>query len=125
MPRKSQKDDTTEDNALWSAQCTHALLVLLNEHVRKNHGKNPTNKDFKFMAEKLFGMCYKRYLYTQVKSKYHRMGKVYNALKKMINHIGFAWNFETNTPTCPDNVWKDYCKVHSYSTNFFIFTFFC
>lgn len=83
------------------------------------------NKDFKFMAEKLLGTCYKRYLHTQVKSKYHRMGKVYNAWKKLINHTGFSWNFENNMPTCPDDVWKDDCKVQSDSANLFLFTFFC
>ena len=66
MPHKSQKDDNAEDTAIWSPTCTHALLVLLDEHVKKNHGHCPTTKDFKVMAEKISGTCYKRYVVTQI-----------------------------------------------------------
>ena len=58
MPRKSQKDDNAEDTTIWSPACTHALFVLLDKHVRKNHGQGPTHKDFKVMAEKILGTCY-------------------------------------------------------------------
>ena len=114
MPHKSQQTDNVEDNALWSAPCTHAFLVLLDEHVKKNHGPTPTLKDFKLMSEKLLGTCYKRFLPSQVNLKYFRMQKVYNVFKKLVNHTGFGGDFETNTPTCPDDVWKEYCKVYSY-----------
>ena len=113
MPRKSQKDDTAEDAALWPLACTHALLVLLDEHVKKNHCQSPTQKDVKVIAKNILGICYKRYALTQIKSKYFRMGKIYNTFKKLINHTGFRWDFESNTSTCPADVWQEYCKVIS------------
>ena len=116
MPRKTQKDGTSEANALWSSQSTHAFLVLLEEHVRNNHRINPTNKDFKIMAEKLLRTCHRRYLPGQLKSKYHRLARVYNKYKKLVNHIGLCWDVENNMPLCSVEVWKHYYEVRCYSS---------
>ncbi|KAL5578065.1 hypothetical protein UlMin_019764 [Ulmus minor] len=70
------------------------------------------------MSEKLLGTCYKRFLPSQVNLKYFRMQKVYNVFKKLVNHTGFGWDFETNTPTCPDDVWKEYCKANPGASKF-------
>ena len=94
MPRKIQKDENDKDPTLL-APCSHAFLVLLDEHVRKDHEACPKNKDYKLIFEKLLGTFYKRFIPTQVKSKYFRMGKVYNWFQKLVNHIGFGWDFET------------------------------
>ena len=88
MPCKNQQDDIAEDNALWTASLTHAFLVLLEEHVRKNNGQGPTHKDFKVMAKKLLGTYYKRYFVGQLKLKYFRMEGNYNVFKKLLNHTG-------------------------------------
>ena len=56
MPRKSQLDDEAEDNATWTLAHTHALLVLLDEFVQKNHKEHPVMRDFKVLSEKLFGI---------------------------------------------------------------------
>ena len=78
-------------------------------------------RDFKVLAEKLLGPCVKRFRATQVKSKYHRMHVVYGKFKKLINHTGFGWDFDNNTPIYDKDVWVDYCKVLSYSINMFLF----
>ena len=113
MPCKSQIDDEAKNTTIWTPASTHALLVLLDEHVKKNHGTFPILRDFKVMSKKILGTCYKRYVATQIKSKYFRMCKIYNTFKKLINHTGFRWDFESNTSTCPADVWQEYCKVIS------------
>ena len=90
MPHKSQIDDEPEDIAIWTPASTHALLVLLDDYVKKNQGARPIMRDFKVMSEKILGTCYKRYVATQIKSKYHRMRVVYPKFKKLINHTGFC-----------------------------------
>ena len=108
MLHKSQLDDEVEDNATWTPTHTHKFLVLLDKFVQKNHGEHPIMRDFKFLFEKLFGTCFKRFRTTQVKSKYHRMHIVYGKFKKLINYIGFGWDFDNNTPTYDKDVWFDY-----------------
>ena len=78
-------------------------------------------RDFKVLAEKLLGPCVKRFRATQVKSKYHRMHDVYGKFKKLIDHTGFGWDFDNNTPNCDKDVWTDYCKVVFYSISLFHF----
>ncbi|KAL5574034.1 hypothetical protein UlMin_023631 [Ulmus minor] len=112
MPHKSQIDDNTEKIAIWSHASTRALLVLLDEHIKKNQGARPIMRDFKVMSEKILGTCHKRYVATQIKSKYHRMRIVYAKFKKLINHTSFGWDFDNNTPTCPNDVWSNYCKAN-------------
>ena len=121
MPLKSQIDDEAEDTAIWTPASTHALLVLLDDYVKRNHGARPIMRDFKVMSKKILGTCYKRYAPTQVKSKYHRMRVVYAKFKKLINHTGFGWDFENNMPMCDNDVGIDYCKVLFYSINLFLF----
>ncbi|KAL5539254.1 hypothetical protein UlMin_044840 [Ulmus minor] len=118
MPCKSQIVDDVEDTAIWSPACTHALLVLLDEHVKKNHGARPILRDFKVMSEKILDTYYKRYDMTQIKSKYHRMRVIYAKFKKLINHTGFGWDFDNNTPTCPNGVWSEYCKTNPGANKF-------
>jgi len=115
MPQKSQLDNDAEDNATSTPTHTHNLLVLLEEFVQKNHGEHLVMRDFKVMCEKLLGPCAKRFCASQVKSKYHRMCIVYVKFKKLINW----WDFDNNTPNCDKDVWIDYCKILSYSINFF------
>ena len=90
MSRKSQLNDNAEDTATWTRANTHALLVLLDEFVQKNHREHPVMRNFKVLSEKLLGTCFKRLYATQVKSKYHRMHVVYGKFKKLINHTGFG-----------------------------------
>ncbi len=111
MPRKSQVDDEVEDMAIWTPETAHCLLVLLDEFVNTNNGATPILKNFKAMAPKLVGMCYRRYSGSQIKTKYHRMRTIYGKWKKLINHTGFGWDFDNNTPVCDDDIWSDYCKV--------------
>lgn len=111
MPRKSQVDGEVEDMAIWTPETTHALLVVLDEFVNTNNGAHPVLKDFKAMSSKLLGVCYKRYSGSQIKTKYHRMRVIYGKWKKLINHTGFGWDFDNNTPVCEKDVWEDYCKV--------------
>ena len=66
MSRKNQQGVTAEDNALWTLKSTHAYLMLLEEHVRKNHEVNPKQKDVKVMTDKLLSTCYKRYYVGQL-----------------------------------------------------------
>ena len=106
---------------IWPAPHAHQLLILLEEFVQKTHGAIPILKYFKVMAEKLLGPCAKRYRSAQVKSKYHRMRIIYGKFKKLINHTGFGWDFENNTPLCDKDVWDDYCKVQSYYISYFCF----
>ena len=73
MPRKSEIDDEIKDTTIWTRTSTHALLVLLDDYITKNQGARPIMRDFKVMSEKILGTCYKRYVATQIKSKYHRM----------------------------------------------------
>ena len=114
MPRKTQAEDEAEDRLIWPPPHAHQLLILLEEFVQKTHGAIPNIKDFKVMAVKLLGPCAKRYLPAQVKSKYHRMRIIYGKFKKLINHTGFGWDFDNNTPMCDTDVWDDYCKVQTY-----------
>ena len=86
MARKSQLDENIDDTATWTPAHTHALLVLLDNFVQKNHGEHPVMRDFKVLAEKLLGPCTKRFRASQAKSKYHRMRVVYG--KKLIYHNG-------------------------------------
>ena len=94
----SHNEDEAEDRLIWPAPHAHQLLILLEEFVQKTHGAIPNIKDFKVMAVKLLGPCAKRYLPAQVKSKYHRMRIIYGKFKKLINHTGFGWDFDTNVP---------------------------
>ncbi|KAL5559848.1 hypothetical protein UlMin_036059 [Ulmus minor] len=112
MPRKSQIDDDAEDITIWTPVSTCALLGFLDDYVKKTQGANPIMRDFKVMSENILGTCYKRYVATQIKSKYHRMRVVYAKFKKLINHTSFSWDFDNNTPTCPNDVWSDYCKAN-------------
>ena len=43
----------------------------------------------------------------------------YNVFMKLLNHTGFGWDFTSSMPTCPDDVWKEYCKVFYDSLNLF------
>ncbi|KAL5580585.1 hypothetical protein UlMin_013027 [Ulmus minor] len=112
MPLKSQINEKAEDTAIWTTASTYALLVLLDDYVKRNQGARPIMKDFKVMSEKILGTCYKRYAPTQVKSKYHTMRIVYAKFKKLVNHTSFGWEFDNNTLTCPNNVWSNYYKVN-------------
>ncbi|KAL5572895.1 hypothetical protein UlMin_022492 [Ulmus minor] len=112
MPRKIQAEDEAEDKLIWPPPHAHQLLILLEDFVQKTHGAIPNIKDFKVMAEKLLGPCAKRYRGAQVKSKYHRMRIIYGKFKKLINHTGFGWDFENNTPLCDKDIWDDYCKAN-------------
>ncbi|KAL5571296.1 hypothetical protein UlMin_020893 [Ulmus minor] len=118
MPCKSQIDDEDKDTTIWSATSTRALLVLLDEHDKKNHGARPIMRDFKVMFEKILDICYKRYDATQIKSKYHRMHVVYAKFKKLINHTSFGWDFDNNTSTYPNDVWSEYCKANPRANKF-------
>lgn len=111
MPRKSQVDGEVEDMAIWTPETTHTLLVVLDEFVNTNNRAHPVLKDFDAMSLKLLGVCYKRYSDSQIKTKYHRMRVIYCKWKKLINHIGFGWDFDSNTLVCENDVWEDYCKV--------------
>ncbi|KAL5544234.1 hypothetical protein UlMin_008018 [Ulmus minor] len=112
MPRKTQAEDKAEDRLIWPPPHAHQLLILLEDFVQKTHGAILNIKDFKVMAVKLLGSCAKLYRPAQVKSKYHRMRIIYGKFKKLINHTGFGWDFDNNTPMCDTNVWDDYCKAN-------------
>ena len=114
MPHKTQAEDEAKDRLIWPAPHAYQLLILLEEFVQKTHGAIPNIKGFKVMAVKLLGPCAKRYLPAQVKSKYHRMRIIYGKFKKLINHTGFGWDFDSNIPICDTDVWDDYCKVQTY-----------
>ena len=90
MPCKSQIDDEAKNTTIWTPASTHALLVLLDDYVKKNQGARPIMRDFKVMSEKILGTCYKRYAPTQIRSKYHRMRVVYAKFRKLINHASFG-----------------------------------
>lgn len=111
MPRKSQVDAEVEDQAIWTPETLHCLMVLLDQFVTENNGKHPTIRDFRPMAPKLFAMCYRRYSGGQIKTKYHRQRLIYAKWKKLLNQTGFGWDFDNNTPVCDKDTWTDYCKV--------------
>ncbi|XP_031270294.1 uncharacterized protein LOC116128676 [Pistacia vera] len=85
----------------WSTEMTHKFLVLLSERAKTLHGTSIKTADYQEMLEDLSSVARRRLNVTQLTSKYFRLRRVYQAWRKLLQHTGFGWDHELQSPTCP------------------------
>ncbi|XP_031272020.1 uncharacterized protein LOC116130405 [Pistacia vera] len=71
------------------------------------------------MLDDLSSLAGRRLNVTQLASKYFHLRKVYQAWRKLFQHTGFGWDHESQTPTCPLQVWQEYIKQNPHAQQFF------
>ncbi|XP_031269836.1 L10-interacting MYB domain-containing protein-like [Pistacia vera] len=98
---------------------TNKFLVLLSERAKTSHSTSIKTTNYQDMLDDLSSLGGRRLNLTQLASKYFRLRKVYQAWRKLIQHTGFGWDHESQTPTCPIQVWQEYIKQNPQAQQFF------
>ncbi|XP_031266816.1 uncharacterized protein LOC116125229 [Pistacia vera] len=89
------------DSVAWSVEMTHKFLVLLSERAKTLHGTAIKTADYQEMLDDISLVAGRRLNVTQLTSKFFRLRRVYQAWRKLLQHTGFGWDHESQSPTCP------------------------
>ncbi|KAJ0098904.1 hypothetical protein Patl1_21246 [Pistacia atlantica] len=102
----------------WDAVVTHEFLVLLADRAKTSHGASIKTSEYKIISDKLWTKIRKKIEVDQLSSKYFRLRAVYNSWRALLQHRGFSWDHESQTPTCSKDIWQDYLKQNPRAKNF-------
>ncbi|KAL5548072.1 hypothetical protein UlMin_003303 [Ulmus minor] len=98
--------------ASWPHAHEIEYLYALLDLTRTLNGKSPGKHDWEPLSTRLEGKLGKKYDQDQLKTKYTRMRKEYNAFRALIRHTGVGWDWEKETISCSEEFWNDYIKTN-------------
>ncbi|XP_031253262.1 uncharacterized protein LOC116111207 [Pistacia vera] len=107
------------DSVAWSAEMTHKFMVLLSERAKNSHGTAIKTADYQAMLDGISSVAGRRLNVTQLASRFFRLRKTYQAWRKLLQHTGFRWDHESQSPTYPVKVWQEYVKQNPLAQQFY------
>ncbi|XP_031262270.1 L10-interacting MYB domain-containing protein-like [Pistacia vera] len=107
------------DNMNWFVEMTHKFLVLLSEQAKTAHGTLIKTANYQEMLDDISSLAGRRLNVTQLTSKYFCLQRVYQAWRKLLQHMGFRWDHGSQSPTCPVEVWEEYVKQNPLAQQFY------